>query len=101
MKLGKLTFALGLSAILGFAHAATAEAKDGAYEAANRAAVQMWLNQKAQQGVYFPNPGVAGQALQYEQATGQSLYGNPYYNNYNYYGNSLNFGSYYSPFYGF
>lgn len=100
-----LTIAVALSALFGLSMTVSAEAKDSAYKAANRAAVQMWLNQQAANGMVYPDPYTAGQALQFQQQTGiNPAYGSAgYYNNYNnnynnYYRQGFNYGN---PYYGF
>lgn len=100
----KLTIAVALSALFCLSMTVSTEAKDSAYKAANRAAVQMWLNQQAANGVVYPDPYSAGQALQFHQQTGI----NPAYGSPDYYNNSYNYNNYYrqgfnygNPYYGF
>ncbi|MBY0546075.1 MAG: hypothetical protein K2W95_02170 [Candidatus Obscuribacterales bacterium] len=96
----KMTIAVAFSALFCLSMTVPAEAKDDAFKAANRAAVQMWLNQQASKGLIYPDPYTAGQALQFHQQTGiDPAYGSPgYYNNYNPYRQGLNYGY---PYYGF
>ncbi len=81
MKPGKLISAIALTALFCLAYATSAEARNDAYKQANIAAVQMWLQQQAQQGNYYPDPYTAGRALQYQQ-----MYGAPQYNGFGGYG---------------
>lgn len=99
MKLQKLTYTAAISAalVIGLVQATPVHAKNNAYKEANRAAVSMWLQQQAQNGIVYPDPYTAGQALQYQQMTGINP-ANPYgygqiyspfnygYNPYSYYG---------------
>jgi hypothetical protein len=95
----KIVFAIALSIPLCLAHANSAEARDDAFKAANRAAIQMWMQQKANQGIYFSNPAQAMQALQFDQATGGTY--NPYGSGFGYGYNTTNPYGYYPNYSGY
>lgn len=85
----KIIFAIALAIPMCLAHSNAAEARDNAFKAANQAAMQMWLQQKTNQGIVFSNPAQAMQALQMEQSG---------FGSYNPYGAGYGYGYGYNPY---
>lgn len=86
METTKFLATVALASMIGLFQASSAEAKNEAYKELNRQAVQMWLQQQANQGIVYPDPYTAMQALRSQQ-----LYGAPNYGGY--------YGPVYSPYY--